>query len=183
MRLERTPRGAERVADRDVCVLVGAVALLAVADHDVGPGDRQRDPDVDVLALVLALMRPFDHHLAAPDPLVHAAELGGPAAHELLQRGRRLHVSKPDLDGERHDPTRCMDRADTGAHPAAGARRSAAGWFAHGLHGPPRWVHTVRTVASPPGPPAGGSRVHRLAGARALSAPRSCWRSSRTRAG
>jgi hypothetical protein len=99
---ELAPRGAERIAHGDVGVLVRTVGLLAVADHDIGAGHAERDADVDVLTVAVALVRPLDHHRTAGDPLVDAAELGGPAAHEVLERGGRLHVAKPDVDGKRH---------------------------------------------------------------------------------
>ena len=95
--LELAARGAKRVANRDVRILVRAVERMIVADDDIGPGHRQRHPHVDALAVMMVLVRALDHDVAALDPIVDVLQLVRPPAYEIFERGARVHISKRDV--------------------------------------------------------------------------------------
>lgn len=108
---ELTARCAERIADRDVGILVRAVEIRIATDREHATRNAERDPDVEPLAAVVTLMGPLDGDLAAGDSRVHGREAFGPSDDQIIQCGRVIHVLERHHQGYRHDRDGCTLRA------------------------------------------------------------------------
>jgi len=95
--LELPSRRPERIAHRDVRILVSLVdAWIAVDDH-VLAGNVNADGDVELLALMVMEMGEPDDDLGALDLIVDALELPGPLVDPAGERVTAIDPVEPDL--------------------------------------------------------------------------------------
>jgi hypothetical protein len=87
MVFEQAPRGVERVADRDMYVLMGMVRLGVAADDNLSARHLQLDAHAEQIALLLPRMPAFDDHPARNDSVEEALQLLDARADSRLDRG------------------------------------------------------------------------------------------------
>src|SRR5512145_2983244 len=105
--LQLALRRVERIAKHDVYVLVPvALRSLHVDDH-VLSGERHLHLHVEDLSLVMMPMRGVDDDTARLNAVAEDIEVRREVADACLDRRRRLHMAKRDLDGDGHDTGPC----------------------------------------------------------------------------
>jgi hypothetical protein len=100
--LELAHRGAKRVPDRDVDVLVRVVSGPGMRYRQLLAGRVDLDPDPEQVALVAMAMLLFHDHAATGDPVGEALELGYLLADSGLNGRRGIHLTEADLEGSLH---------------------------------------------------------------------------------
>jgi len=87
--LELAPCGLERVAQRNVGVLMGLIHRACAPDVDLAARHRDRDPHIVEPALLLVALGRFDEHVAVDDLRAELLEPGGELAHPVFEKASR----------------------------------------------------------------------------------------------
>jgi hypothetical protein len=106
--------GVERIADRDMRILMRVVRTAVAADDYLGPRDGEIDADREQLVLPMPLVRAFDDDMARRDPIEKLVELFRPLAYSRLERGGWIHVAKGDLECQLHRMSPADNRLSLG---------------------------------------------------------------------
>ena len=110
MILEQPPRRVERVADRDMDILMRVPRRRVATDDDLPAGDRQVDAHAEQVSLLVAAVAALDDNAAADDAVEEPLEFCGAPANSRLQCRRGSHVPKRDLKRELHCSFLCCAR-------------------------------------------------------------------------
>src|SRR6185312_7251835 len=98
-------RRVERIAHRDQNVLMGVMFRGIAFDDNLAVRNRQRHAQMIELALPMLPRARFDGDAARHDPRKEFFQLGDALADMTLDRGRRRHMAKGDLQRDLHDRT------------------------------------------------------------------------------
>ena len=102
--LELAAGSAERVADRDPDVVVGAVLTWLLTDGDLLTGDSDQELHAESVPALVMSVRLVDGHVAALDTRVDTLETSRPATDERIHRRTGVHIAKGDGYRHRHTP-------------------------------------------------------------------------------
>jgi hypothetical protein len=112
--LEPSAGGVERVANRDVRILMRVVHAAIAADDNLRSGNGEIDVDLEDVALLVPSIAALDNHPAGGDPLEEPVELFGALANSRFERGRRIHVTEGDLEWRTHGLSPVIDNHNIG---------------------------------------------------------------------
>ena len=99
---EQSARCVERVADRDMDILMRMVRLGIAPHHDLAPGNFEIDPHPEQITLLAAGMLAFDHDAARYDPVKEAFERLGALTYSRRDSIRRVHMAESNLKWQLH---------------------------------------------------------------------------------
>ncbi len=100
--LQPAPEGEERVAQRDVRVLVRPVDGAGPPHGDLPPRDGDVEPDLVQRALPAVAVRGLDRDVAAHDLGREPVEAPGQLPGARGERRRGIHVAECHLQGQSH---------------------------------------------------------------------------------
>src|SRR3990170_2642549 len=95
-------RRVKGIADGDIDILMGVVERSSMPHEHILPRHTEIDTHIIKLAVAMMTMGRFDDDSAAHDSIRKALELSGFLANSSLDRWRRLHAVKADLQGHLH---------------------------------------------------------------------------------
>jgi hypothetical protein len=94
---EQPARCVERVADRDIDILMRMVRLGVAPDRDLAPGYFEINPHPEQITLLAAGMLALDNDAARYDPVKEAFERLGALTNSRSDSIRRGHMSESNL--------------------------------------------------------------------------------------
>jgi hypothetical protein len=97
---ELPSRRVERIARRDVRILMGVVGARIAPDNDLAAGQHQFDAHLEQFALVMPRMLALDDHAYRGNAVEKLVQLSRALADSRFKRGRMIHVTKRNL--QRH---------------------------------------------------------------------------------
>ena len=92
----------ERVADRDIDILMRMVRLGIAPDHDLAPWNFEIDTHPEQITLLAAGVLAFDNDAARYDPVKEAFERLGALTYSRRDGIRRVHVAESNLKWQLH---------------------------------------------------------------------------------
>ena len=103
---EQPPSCVERVADRDIDILMRMVRLGIAPDHDLAPWNFEIDTHPEQISLLAARVLAFDNDAARYDPVKQALELLGALTYSRRDRIRRVHMAERNLPRPRSNASK-----------------------------------------------------------------------------
>jgi hypothetical protein len=100
--LEQPASCVERVADRDMDILMGMVRLGVTPDHDLAPGNFEINPHPEQITLLTAGVLAFDDNATRYDPVKEAFERLGARTYSRRDGIRRVHMAESNLKWQLH---------------------------------------------------------------------------------
>jgi hypothetical protein len=107
VRVELTPRRAERVAQRDVDVSVRAVDAGVVAHRERPPGHLDHDRRVEPTPVLLVPMRELDRDRASVDAIEAPLQPGDASLDVRIDARDSTEAAVVDVCGDRHIRAKC----------------------------------------------------------------------------
>jgi len=90
----------ERVANRDVGILMRVMGLRIATHGDFPARDFEDNADAEQVALLVARMPALDDNPAGYDPIKELLEFLGALAYSVRNRVRGFHMTEGDLEGQ-----------------------------------------------------------------------------------